>query len=455
MDNLRLYLVTYNVGTSSPDQDLKELLSITDHKNDKRPDFFILAFQEVKAQPQNMLMDTLFDDPWTFAIKDLLHKDYIKLKACRLQGLLLLTFCLKKHLLNIREMDTEYTRTGLAGMWGNKGAVSIRLNLYGCSICIVNSHLSAHDNHLDDRVEDYNSIINDQEFHVPETSKIFYHDYVFWMGDLNFRLNEEFDRTPEEIERLIVKKEIKALFEHDQLRHVMKKGEAFSELTEQDPTFPPTFKFTVGTPTYDYKRRPAWCDRILYRVNSNNYENITLKAEQLTYKSHPNYSLSDHKPVSAEFIIKIPQPVSKMPKVQIDSQPCVDQVFSDYSESVIEFDKITSWDVEGENKAYYRLTKGIQENSEDWIGLFKENFCALDEYVTYEYVSKCSTPTDDSSKSGSSKTQDTKKYEITFPDLPNRFKGNYCLLYFSQNEDKVTSVLGISNVFPIVKADSD
>lgn len=54
-----------------------------------------------------------------------------------------------------------------------------------------------------------------------------------------------------------------------------------------------------------FRRRPAWCDRILYCVNSHNYENVTLKADQLSYKSHPSYLLSDHKPVSAEFNIKV------------------------------------------------------------------------------------------------------------------------------------------------------
>lgn len=53
------------------------------------------------------------------------------------------------------------------------------------------------------------------------------------------------------------------------------------------------------------RRRPAWCDRILYCVNSNNYENVTLNVEQLSYKSHPNVDLSDHRPVSAEFLIKV------------------------------------------------------------------------------------------------------------------------------------------------------
>lgn len=93
------------------------MLSWADLKNEKMPDFFIIGFQEVKAQPQNMLMDTLFEDPWSYACKELLRRDYFKIKSVRLQGLLLVVFCLKKHLLNVREIESEYTRTGLAGMW--------------------------------------------------------------------------------------------------------------------------------------------------------------------------------------------------------------------------------------------------------------------------------------------------------------------------------------------------
>lgn len=73
------------------------------------------------------------------------------------------------------------------------------------------------------------------------------------MGDLNFRLLEECDRTADEIERNIMKNDYKKLLEYDQLKYVMKKGEAFSELTEQDPNFPPTFKFEVGSSRYDHK----------------------------------------------------------------------------------------------------------------------------------------------------------------------------------------------------------
>lgn len=93
------------------------MLSLVDLKNEKLPDFFILGFQEVKAQPQNMIMDSLFDDPWSYACKELLKREYLKIKSVRLQGILLVVFCLRKHLLNIRDIESEYTRTGLAGMW--------------------------------------------------------------------------------------------------------------------------------------------------------------------------------------------------------------------------------------------------------------------------------------------------------------------------------------------------
>lgn len=51
--------------------------------------------------------------------------------------------------------------------------------------------------------------------------------------------------------------------------------------------------------------------------------------------------------------------------------PSVDQVFSDYSERVVEFEKISSWNENEENKAIYRFTKDIPPTKEDWIGLFK------------------------------------------------------------------------------------
>lgn len=61
---------------------------------------------------------------------------------------------------------------------GNKGAVTIRFNLYGCSVCVVNAHLTPHDHLLKERIADYNTIVSSQSFTVGETTQIFLHEYV-------------------------------------------------------------------------------------------------------------------------------------------------------------------------------------------------------------------------------------------------------------------------------------
>lgn len=129
---------------------------------------------------------------------------------------------------------------------------------------------------------------------------------VFWFGDLNFRLysDEHSSLTQETIREMVKREQLSELLTRDQLSIAMCEGRAFSELVERLPQFPPTFKFEHGTSEYDMKRRPAWCDRILYKAKNKILKNCSLQLEQLSYKSHPNYKLSDHKPVSSEFKIK-------------------------------------------------------------------------------------------------------------------------------------------------------
>lgn len=58
------------------------------------------------------------DDPWTQRFKELLgERGYVMIKSLQMQGLLLVLFTKREHLLHLREVETEYTRTGLGGMW--------------------------------------------------------------------------------------------------------------------------------------------------------------------------------------------------------------------------------------------------------------------------------------------------------------------------------------------------
>lgn len=75
---------------------------------------------------------------------------------------------------------------------------------------------------------------------------------MFWIGDLNFRLHGE-DLTATEIDVLVRKNELKSLLTRDQLKMVMEKGEAFSELNENPITFPPTYKYEFASQEFDLK----------------------------------------------------------------------------------------------------------------------------------------------------------------------------------------------------------
>lgn len=80
-----------------------------------------------------------------------------------------------------------------------------------------------------------------------------YSSYVFWFGDLNFRLTGESTSPPEQIRNLVEQDKLEELIAKDQLKLVRQQERAFTELTERTPAFPPTFKFERGTSEYDLK----------------------------------------------------------------------------------------------------------------------------------------------------------------------------------------------------------
>ncbi|XP_023934774.2 inositol polyphosphate 5-phosphatase K [Bicyclus anynana] len=494
MDTLRFYFVTWNVATKSPGQDLNSLLDFPSqfNKNKPLPDFYAIGLQEVKSQPQNMLMDSLFSDQWTQMLNKILcRQGFVVAKTIRLQGILLIVYSQMKHLPHLRDIVAQYTKTGLGGLWGNKGAVSVRFNIYGVSVSLVNCHLTAHEHLLAERINDYNTIVKEHFYLVGETSNILYHDYVFWMGDLNFRTDHPAGSAPtsEEIVATLQKVEkdkYTALLKHDQLLAVMDSGEAFSEFTEAEIRFPPTYKFMTGSGDYDLKRKPSWTDRILYKVIANNYENITLRADLISYNHIPHYTVSDHKPVVAQFNIKIRQKsapaVDTPPKAarsqirmrsamvvhdstslgveegleacaaepeQVEStaeQDSEETAFANYTVRTVEFEPISRiWYIgDADFRTKCTLSPDVDIQPNDWIGIYDANFHSLDDYIAYEYLAKVSLP-QTPPVAGQPRT-----ITLSFPVGSGvRTPGFYRLIYFSQPSSEVRSVLGISEPFEV------
>ncbi|XP_050430745.1 inositol polyphosphate 5-phosphatase K-like [Adelges cooleyi] len=452
MDQFTFYVVTYNVSSKSPNRSLINLLQWESQDEKNLPDFCVFGFQEIKSQPQNLLLDSVFDDPWTTAIRDVLNGfDYVKIRTVKMVGLLLNVFCRRKHVPHLTHMETSETRTGLLGLWGNKGAVSFSFKIYNTTICIVNSHFAAHEEYLNDRVNNYRTIVNSQLFGLSRKT-ILSHDYVFWIGDLNFRLDDSRAYSSELIAQIISSVELTRrsantltdLWTQDELRTVMENGKAFENFIEPLPMFPPTYRFLVGHSQYDLKRRPAWTDRILYKTNASSQGKSLL--DVMSYNHIDSITLSDHKPVYGES------------RVQISNKNCVESNIQ-----TVVFHPIQEWLLESENEVTLRV-KGFTPNVNDWIGIYNENFTSLNDYLSYVYLpsetidpeeDSISDPTNFNSISPICRVQflpevfpdGSKSVCLKFSETSVLNPGKYILIYFSANNH---SVLGVSQTFVAV-----
>ena len=169
MDNLTIYSVTWNANARDPPEnlDLSKLLNLPIKNNEHLPDLYSVGFQEVKSRIDCYFVDTLIngEDTWTTKVRNaLVPHDYVKLRTIRLLGIVLSVFCRRKHLIHVKNLETQITRLSLGGYLGFKGGVSVRLTLYGVSLCFVNCHLSAHDHQVDKRIEEYNTVVENLNF---------------------------------------------------------------------------------------------------------------------------------------------------------------------------------------------------------------------------------------------------------------------------------------------------
>lgn len=386
-------ITSWNVAGKDPINDtmlgylFDDTNRITASQNNLRPHIQIVGLQEA---PQY-----LFSDPWTSNLSSTLKKrDYILFKRHKLSGILLYIFVLREIMLRARDFETESVKTGFGGLLGNKGGVSLRFTLNGNSFCATNSHLAAHQENLQQRIQDYKSILEGTKFLIDaNTSSPITHDYAFWFGDLNFRLD---DIEKHEVLSIITKartsgndtnlrvKTISTLYKNDQLINSKKKELAFADYNETLPTFMPTYKFQIGNKdSYDSENRiPAWTDRILYRtyVASNDTKSINFqpKLEQLFYDALPDTELSDHKPIVSLFKVRTFDPEKFNPS-HIPYEP-------------IKFEPVVGWKAGEDGRLWYKISNELFYqrpkvlSSWDRLALYKANFGSLEEYQTIVFA---------------------------------------------------------------------
>ncbi|KAL4576632.1 hypothetical protein LXL04_012729 [Taraxacum kok-saghyz] len=226
---------------------------------------------------------------------------------------------------NVGDVDVAAVPCGFGNAIGNKGAVGVRVRIYGRVICFVNCHFAAHQEAVIRRNADFDHVFKTMSFSRPsnllnttagimlllfflfsflaatsssyslwilyaslflspltagvnsmvrvanavdELPELSEADMVVFLGDFNYRLD---DISYDEARDFISQRSFDWLREKDQLHIEMKAGSVFQGMREAVITFPPTYKFErhqpglAGYDSGEKKRIPAWCDRVLYR----------------------------------------------------------------------------------------------------------------------------------------------------------------------------------------------
>lgn len=227
-------------------------------------------------------------------------ENYALLTMQQLVGVCLYVFVRPNLACFIRDVATDCVKTGLGGATGNKGAAAIRFVLHGTSFCFVAAHFAAGQSQVAERNADYAEITRKISFPMGRTLKS--HDYVFWCGDFNYRV----DMDKDEMKELIKMDDLKPILENDQLKKQQEAGQVFNNFLEGEINFPPTYKYDLFSDDYDTSekcRAPAWTDRVLWRrrnVQQPNTEgNPTWNFGNLIYYGRAELKQSDHRPVIA------------------------------------------------------------------------------------------------------------------------------------------------------------
>ena len=74
---------------------------------------------------------------------------------------------------------------------------------------------------------------------------------IFWIGDLNYRVQTSHEMTFEVIKAHADNFQIQTLLKHDQLLNEMKRNNVFWDFIEMPIDFKPTYKYDPGTNDWD------------------------------------------------------------------------------------------------------------------------------------------------------------------------------------------------------------
>jgi len=267
-------------------------------------DIYAIGFEEIVDLNASNIMAASTENSklWAEELQKTISRDndYVLLTYQQLVGVCLYIYIRPEHAPHIRDVAIDCVKTGLGGATGNKGACAIRFVLHGTSMCFVCAHFAAGQSQVAERNADYAEITRKLAFPMGRTLKS--HDWVFWCGDFNYRIDMEKD----ELKECIRNGDLPTVLEFDQLRKEQEAGNVFGEFLEGEIGFDPTYKYDLFSDDYDTsekQRAPAWTDRVLWRrrkaLAEGDFAASTWNPGKLIHYGRSELKQSDHRPVIA------------------------------------------------------------------------------------------------------------------------------------------------------------
>ena len=190
---------------------------LVDHEGgNKTIDIFVIGFEEIVDLNASNIVAASSENAkaWAEELQKVISRDsnYVLVTYQQLVGVCLYVFIRHTYASFLKDVAVDSVKTGLGGATGNKGAVAIRFVLFATSFCFVCAHFAAGQSQINERNADYAEITRKIIFPMGRTLNT--HDYVFWCGDFNYRV----DIDKDEMKDLIKRNDFNELLKFDQLK---------------------------------------------------------------------------------------------------------------------------------------------------------------------------------------------------------------------------------------------
>ena len=176
----------------------RSLVCISDKDSWKSADIYAVGFEEIVDLNASNIMAASNDNAkaWAAELQKVLSRDqpFALLTYVQLVGVCLYVFIRPELAPLVRDVATDNVKTGMGGATGNKGGVAIRFVLRNTSMCFLCSHFAAGQSQWNERNADFAEITRRITF--PQMRKLEQHDFVFWCGDFNYRIDLEREEVP-------------------------------------------------------------------------------------------------------------------------------------------------------------------------------------------------------------------------------------------------------------------